>query len=163
MLTRNRTAIVIAVAVLLIASVGAFAARGALAQAGPRGGHHGMFGPRLGMLATVLDLTDAQKAEAKTILDNARQASQPYVTQLREGHQQMEQAVKSGAGAQQLQQIADNQGATIAKVIGIHASAFSQFYALLTPEQKAKADKLHGQFKDRMGERFGQFARPPAR
>jgi Spy/CpxP family protein refolding chaperone len=126
-----------------------------LAQRGGFGGigrgHEGM----REFLATYLDLTDAQKAQGKAIFENSRTAAQPVVEKLKAGHEEMAAAVKSGASDAELQAIANRQGALVGQMIGIHSQSMSKFYALLTPEQKEKADKLHDLMKERFQGRIG--------
>jgi Spy/CpxP family protein refolding chaperone len=106
-------------------------------------------------IAVFLGLTDAQKEQGKAIFENSRTAAQPIVEQLKAGHDEMAAAVKRGATDTELQAIADEQGALIGQLIGKHAQSMSKFYALLTPEQKGKADKLHSMMKERLQDRFG--------
>ena len=139
---------------ILLAVVGTVAG-GVLVAQGLRQGMHAP-GPMHELIAGYLDLTDAQKEQAKSIFQAARQAAQPVVEQLRQGHEAVAAAVKSGASDQQLQQLADRQGTLVGQLAGIHAKAFAKFYAILTPEQKAKADKLHERFKEAFRQRLGR-------
>lgn len=157
--------VALALALLLTFSTG-FAmtkdAQGLANQGQAANGQHwgGKFAARrLAMVATMLDLTDAQKTQAQTILNNAMQQAKPYAEQVRQGHKDLAAAVKSGATAQQIQAIADAQAPNLAKLIAIRATALSQFYATLNPDQKAKADKLHGMFMGRFGEFGGGHGR----
>ena len=95
------------------------------------------------LLATQLELTDAQKIQAKTIFETARQQAEPVVQQLKQGHEAVAAAVKANKSDQEIQQLANAQGALAGQLGGIHAKAMAKFYATLTPEQKDKADKLH--------------------
>jgi Spy/CpxP family protein refolding chaperone len=139
-----------------VLSLGAavLAGAGLLAAQAPRF-HHGDPSHRLQMLATALDLTDAQKQQAQVIFDAARQQSQPVAAQLKQGHESMAAAIKAGKPESDLDQIAAQQGALVGQLAGIHAKAFSKFYALLTPDQKTKADKLHQEFAGAFASRFG--------
>lgn len=117
----------------------AYHKRGAWGKRGFRAG-------RLGKLSTYLNLTDTQKTQAKSIFDAARASAQPIVQELKQNRQAMQQAVKSGQTAQ-IQPLADAQGVLMGKLIGIRSNAFSQFYALLTPDQQAKLSQLHNRHK----------------
>lgn len=132
---------------------GTLAATLALAQMGRphpgAGGHFQQF------IATALDLTDAQKAQAKTIFDAARTQAQPLTQQLKQGHQNMAAAVKANDAAQ-IQSLATAQGALMGQLAAIHGKAMAQFYQILTPDQKAKADALHSQMTQRWSQRSGQ-------
>ena len=110
-------------------------------------GMHGMMhGKRLEFLSA-LNLTEAQKAAAKSIFDQAKQESAPVIEQLKSGHEAMEAAVKANKSDAELNQIAASQGTLMGQLAGIHARSFARVYAQLTPEQKAKADELHAGFK----------------
>ena len=129
-----------------------------LAQAG-RGGFGGPFGggpERMReFLATYLGLTDAQKAQGGAIFDNSRATAEPIIEKLKAGHEQMAAAVKRGASDTELAALGNQQGALMGQLAGIHAQSMAKFYALLTPEQKEKADKLHDMMKERFQGRFG--------
>ncbi len=131
----------------------ALAAGVLLAQApaahGERGEHFKQF------LAGQLGLPDAQKAQAKEIFSAARDQAKPLTDQLRQGHEAMTAAVKANRPDSELDQLAQKQGALMGQLSAIHAKAFAKFYAMLTPEQQAKADKLHEQFRGMLRHRFG--------
>ena len=121
---------------------------------GPRGERFREF------IATYLGLTDAQKAQVRAIFEGTRTSAEPVVEKLKAGHDEMAAAAKRGASDAELQAIADRQGALVGQMIGVHAKSMSKAYALLTPEQKEKADKLHEMAKERMQGRFGGGPRP---
>ncbi|MBI4479848.1 MAG: Spy/CpxP family protein refolding chaperone [Acidobacteria bacterium] len=83
--------------------------------------------PRLQQLAKQLDLTDAQKTQIKSILDNAR-------TQL--------QALRSNMNITKQQELDQRRQ--------IEEQTQNSIRAVLTPEQQAKADQLRQQAQDRM-------------
>jgi Spy/CpxP family protein refolding chaperone len=124
------------------------------AQRGMRGGMGHGFGPGFGperMLeraAIVLDLTEAQKAEAEKLIAGARKEAEPVVAQLKQGREEMHAAVKAN-NTGNINNIATRQGNLMGQLSAIHAKAMASFYAQLTPEQKAKADKLHDRVRDR--------------
>jgi Spy/CpxP family protein refolding chaperone len=94
-----------------------------------------------GMLAGYLDLTDAQKAQLKTIVQDAQTAVQAVNTQFQPVGQNLLTAIKANDAAG-IQAAAIAVGQYTAGVTAIHANALAKFYALLTPDQKAKADQL---------------------
>ncbi len=131
-----------------------------VAQA-PHFGFGGDPSHRINMLATALDLTDAQKAQAQTLFDAARQQAEPVAAQLKQGHQTLAAAIKAGKSDADLEQIASQQGALMGQMAGIHAKAFAKFYATLTPEQKTKADKLHQEMAGAFASRFAHRHHQP--
>ncbi|HYZ86600.1 MAG TPA: Spy/CpxP family protein refolding chaperone [Bryobacteraceae bacterium] len=125
------------------------------------GGRHagkagfGMFGgARFEMLATYLDLTDAQRASAEKLLADGRAQAQPIIEQLRKNHEEMHAAVKSGASDQQLTALANQRGDLVGQLIAIRSKGMAAFYKELTPEQKAKADKMHDNIMNRIRSRW---------
>ena len=131
--------------VLSVIAVGAVATGLVFAQA-----HHGgMFGGqhRLAFLTKQLNLTDAQQAAAKDIFSQARTDSQPFIEQLKTGHEAVAAAVKAGKSDAEVAQIAQQQGAVMGQLAAVHAKAMARFYAQLTPDQKTKAEQLHDQMK----------------
>ena len=124
-----------------------------LLASGPR------FCNRAGMHTLIggyLDLTESQKAEAEMMFKSAHESAEPFVTQLKQGHEVLVDAIKAGKSEQELGQLTDQQGALVGKVGQIYATAFARFYTTLTPEQKDKAEELHQQFSEFRGHRFGR-------
>lgn len=105
------------------------------AMAGPGGAGFGTRGMG-GFFARGLNLTDAQKTQAKAIFQNASQAAQPLMQQLKANHQAITQAVENNQTAN-IQALANTQGQLVSQLAVIRANAFSQFYSLLTPDQQA--------------------------
>src|SRR5262245_55372091 len=69
-----------------------------------------------------LNLTDAQKAQAKTIFQGAREKSRPLRDQLRQDRESMRAAVKSNDSAQ-IRSLAAKEGKTSGELRAIHAEA----------------------------------------
>ncbi len=145
MLTSKRV-IYVAVAALAVAGV-------LLAQGPPFGHRGGARGERMGRIkefvANYLDLTEAQKAQAKDIFTAARQSAQPVFEQLKQGREAMRTAVTTGKPDAELERLAAAQGALAGQLSAIHAKAFAKFWAILTPDQQAKAAKLPGEIRGR--------------
>lgn len=148
-----------------IAIAGALAAGLAFAQApapapdaqsstnvGPRA--HGMLGQRLAQAAQQLNLTDAQKQEARMIFQQAFRDAAPVRAQLRQNRQALAAAVKAGQGNDEIQRLAKTQGDLMGQLVTIRTEAAAAFYADLTPEQKTKADQMQQQFRQRLRSRL---------
>lgn len=129
---------------LAAATAGVLAITAGLAIAQPPAGprHDGPRNP-IAMLATALNLSDSQKAAAQTIFDQARQDAQPVADQLKQEHQAIAAAVKAQKSDAELSDLAASQGKLMGQMAAIHLKAFSHVYALLTPEQRDKADQMH--------------------
>jgi Spy/CpxP family protein refolding chaperone len=109
--------------------------------------HHGPMAAqamqnRLTKLSAAVNLTDAQKTAAQQIFAKAQESAKPLRQQLRQTHQALNEAVKAGKPASDLQAITSQQGAVMGQLAEIRAEAFSNFYAQLTPDQKAKAGQM---------------------
>jgi Spy/CpxP family protein refolding chaperone len=85
-----------------------------------------------------LALTPEQKQQAKTILQNTRQQAQPLAQQLHQNRQALTAAVQAGDSAK-IQQLSNTMGSLEGQVLAIRSAGRAQFFALLTPDQKAKA------------------------
>src|SRR5258708_39648136 len=82
----------------------ALVAGGILLAQGP---HAGGPGGHQNFLATYLNLTDAQKAQLKTISDNAKQTSEPLRQTLKQQEQAVEDAIKAGKPPAEVEQLAN--------------------------------------------------------
>jgi Spy/CpxP family protein refolding chaperone len=98
----------------------------------------------MGHLATVLNLTSAQKQQIKTLAQAQRATMKPLMQQLGQLHIQMLNATASGAFNQAtVQSIATQQAQVQAQLAVQRESLKSQIYnQVLTQQQKAQADQL---------------------
>ena len=154
----------VALAAALMMTVGAFAQHGP----GGHGGHRGPGGPGrhggpggnvVGHLSRVLDLTDAQKAQIKQLEDSFKESTKSLHEQLaKAGHGGPFEALNGGAFDEAAVRAAAQARANLHVELEVaHAKFFSQVYAVLTAEQKAKLAELRQQ----MQERFRQGPPPP--
>lgn len=98
---------------------------------------------RVNMLAARLSLTDAQKTQATKIFTDAQTAGEAARTALRTAHTSMADAVKNSDTAS-IDQLARDIGAATADLTSIEGKAMAAFRAILTTDQQAKFDSLHG-------------------
>ena len=111
------------------------------------GRHHGHFG-LWKMFARKLNLTDAQKNQIKTIVSEERPKMKPMFQQLKAGREQLDALIKSGPFDEaKVRSIAKAQADTLADMIVAKQRMKSKIYAVLTPEQHAKAEKLREAWK----------------
>jgi Spy/CpxP family protein refolding chaperone len=96
-----------------------------------------------------LNLDAAQKQQAKTIFQGAKESAQPLAQQLRQDRAAMKAAVQAGDSAK-IQQLSQEMGGLRGKVMAVRAAAMAKFMTMLTPEQKAKAEQM----RDKMQQRF---------
>jgi Spy/CpxP family protein refolding chaperone len=119
----------------------------------PQTGSHQLVRRHRARFAQALNLTDAQKAQAKTIFQQARETAKPIREQLKQNRQALAAVVKAGGNEAELQKLATVQGKLRSQMVVIRSEAAAKFYASLTPEQKAKADQMQQRFHARV-ERF---------
>jgi Spy/CpxP family protein refolding chaperone len=97
-----------------------------------------------------LDLTADQQARAKAIFADARQQAKALAPRLREERSALKAAVKSDAESQ-IDQITAKNAQLTAQIEAVHVKAMAKVYAMLTPDQKAKFDRMDA----RRGRRAG--------
>jgi Spy/CpxP family protein refolding chaperone len=98
----------------------------------------------MGFMAKELNLTDAQKAQIKTIMQTQRATDRPLMLQIAQNRAAMLAATASGAFDQaKVQSLANQQSQIMAQLMVQKASLRSQIYnTVLTADQKTKADQL---------------------
>lgn len=114
-----------------------------------RGGQRGA-----GAMFRNLDLTDAQKAQMKSIRESHSESLRPLMEQIRAKRQEIRQASAGGTFnealvAQKLSEIAPLE----AKMMGERARIHQEMLSVLTAEQKAKLEQSREQRKSRWAER----------
>ena len=113
--------------------------------------HHGMRGRfgmagRLHRMVRLLNLTDDQKTQAKAIFQAGRTSAQPLIAQMRDARSALANAVKSGATDAEIDRLSNNAGAVASQLTALRTKTFAKFYAILTPDQKAKLNTATGRF-----------------
>jgi protein CpxP len=117
-------------------------------------------GMMMGRMAQRLNLTDAQKAQAKEIFQAARDSAKPVAADLANARKALRDAVKTNAPDAQIDHLSTNVGTLQGQLIAIRTKAFSKFYnTVLTPEQRDQA----GTMMQRASRRVNRAApaRPP--
>ena len=103
-------------------------------------------------LMNALNLTPAQREQARTIFREEQQSIKPVREQLKENRAAMAAAVKADNKAE-IQRLANQGGQLMGKVIASRSEAMAKFYRTLTPAQRAKAEQMHQRFHERMQQR----------
>ena len=106
-------------------------------------------------MAQKLNLTDAQRQQAKSIFQAARQEATPLRQQFKQNREALAAAVKAD-NTSDIQRLAKVQGELSGKMAVIRSEAAAKFYSTLTPEQRATADQMRQQFRERMHNRVNQ-------
>ena len=145
-------------AILLAVAVGlaAFAQ-----QPGPgRGlGHHGWM---LKKMTRELNLTEAQQAQVKTILQAEHAKVQPLMLQMRQNEMARNQNVTGNFDETEARAFAGKQAQITSDLIVEKERTKSQIYAVLTPEQRQKALQLLQQREQRRQERMQKHSHQQA-
>lgn len=112
---------------------------------------HPAFGHEQMMQA--LNLTPAQSQQSKTIFDAAKQKAEPIRQEMRQNREALLAAVKANSTSQ-IERLSSHQGELQGKALAIRSEAMAKFYAILTPEQRTKADQMLSRMWQRMQERI---------
>jgi Spy/CpxP family protein refolding chaperone len=147
---RSTKTLIIALAVILVGA-GVVAVSQTVKRAhamhefGFGGGHMMRF------MADYLDLTDAQRAQAKEIMTKEKSTLGPMMKQLGQSHQQLRQLEESANFDEaKVRALASQNTQLMTDLIVEKARVKNQLFQILTPEQQAKMVK----FEDRHAARF---------
>src|SRR5215207_2897645 len=146
----------VALAAALMMTAAAFAQHGPggpHGHGGPgrHGGHGGGPGSLLGHISQVLNLTDAQQAQIKQLEDGFKESTKGLHEQLgKAGPGGPFEVLNGGTFDEAAVRAAAQARANLHVELEVaHARFFSQVYAVLTAEQKAKLAELHQQMQER--------------
>lgn len=92
-------------------------------------------------LTTRLGLTANQQARAKAIFADSRQQAKALAPQWREERSALKAAVKSDSESQ-IDQITAKNAQLTAQIEAVHVKAMAKVYSMLTPDQKAKFNRM---------------------
>jgi periplasmic protein CpxP/Spy len=134
-------------------SVIALGAIFAIAQKGDHKGGH-KFGKRGhhggGMMLRGVDLTDAQKAQVKEIMEASRSKVKPLRESMKANRQKLREATENGKFDEtQVQALATEQANLSAQMLVERTRVKSQVFGLLTQEQKDKAVQARTEMRER--------------
>ncbi len=117
---------------------------------------------RMERIARELNLTDAQKAQIKTMMQAQRATMQPLMQQMAQNRLAMMNATAGGAFDQaKVQAIANQQSQVEAQLEVQRASIHSQIYnQVLTADQKAKADEMQQKKIARINQHLQKLSQP---
>ena len=84
------------------------------------------------------------------IFQNVQQSAQPIRQELKQNREKLSAAAKASNSEGDIQKLAAEQGRLLGKLIAIRTEGSAKFYQVLTPEQRAKADQMHRQFRQKV-------------
>ena len=97
-----------------------------------------------------LDLTEEQQDKVFELMHEQKPIMRDKMKEMRQTRQVIHDAVMSEAyNAEQINQLADQQGKMVAEMIKMRTNNFNQIYSILTPEQKEKAREMREKFESR--------------
>ena len=95
-----------------------------------------------GYWASTLGLDSAQEASLKTILADQQTASTALMSNLEQARAALAAGAKANNVDSELDRLAAALASVYAQAAAVQAKAYARFYALLTPDQRQKLDKL---------------------
>jgi protein CpxP len=141
----------------ILMALAAGLATSALAQRPGKGfGHHG--GWMLKRMAKQLNLTDAQQTQIKGIMAGEKPKIQPLMQQLRQNQQAQNANINGTFDENQARAFAGKQAQIMTDLIVEKQRMRSEVYAVLTPEQRQKAQQLMQERQQRRQSRMKQNA-----
>jgi len=149
---------------MVVASVMALLLCGATMIAyaqGPGGGPHKAWGgPGDGMMLRELNLTDAQKAQVKTIMQANHATMKTVMQQMEQNRAALLAATANGAyDAAKIQTLANQQAQLHAAMVMNREAVQHQIYTqVLTSDQQAKAEQLRTQEINHINEHLQKMA-----
>ncbi|MDG2536578.1 Spy/CpxP family protein refolding chaperone [Dyella jiangningensis] len=159
-----RKNITLALAMASALALAPFAIAAAAGQdGGPHGGGHGGHGHEFAAEYAKLNLSDAQKANIKQIMQNAFSQTKTQRQNLRQQREAFEQMAPNASGYQAAAAaLAQAEGAAATTRVQQRAAIRAQVYAVLTPAQQAQLATLKAERQARR-EQWQQFkAQHPA-
>lgn len=142
----------------------------ALAQQGPPEGRQGRpWGPApragamsLGFALGQLDLSDAQREQVRAVVQRHREEQRTLATRTRAARWALEQAAEAPAGDEAaIRAAAGTLADAEAQMALMRARVRAEVFEVLTPEQRAKADTLRSQVRERVKQRRARAVPPP--
>ena len=154
-MTRSFRYAILAALVLLLAGAAALAQ----GPAGPRGrGPGGPGGPGMGLPLAALNLTEAQREQARNIAQQHQQQTRTLMERLRAARAAQQQAVDTmPVDEGRIRAAVQDLAAVEADLAVEQARLRTDLFAILTAEQQAQAQKLRAEREARMKERQGRM------
>src|SRR6185436_10465421 len=113
---------------------------------GPGGHGQGGHAEMLEHISKALSLTDAQKQQVKGIMDSVEVTASGIHAKLEDVHKQLGAATANGQFDEtQVRTLANQEAQLEADMKVEHFRAMSKIFAILSPEQRVKAEELHKQ------------------
>ena len=108
-----------------------------------------------------LDVTDAQRAEIKAVMQKEHSTMQPLMQQMHTMQQQLKQFSEGTYDEAKVQALISQQTQTLVQLKVEETRIHNEIYQLLTPDQQAKMKEIEASHEERMRQHM-QGAAPAA-
>jgi periplasmic protein CpxP/Spy len=149
----------IVTAIVLAVAAGLASAVAQVTHSGRHGRHSGWM---LQRMAAELNLTEAQQAQIKNILQAEKAKTQPLRQQLRQNRLAQDGNATGAFDEARVRAFADKQAQLMSDLTVERARAKSQIFAVLTPDQRQKAVALMQERQQRRQHRMHKNSGPEA-
>jgi periplasmic protein CpxP/Spy len=116
--------------------------------------HHFGMEHRIGFFAKNLDLTDAQKAQMKTIMQKERPVMKPLMQQLHQNELQLRQYAEGTYDEAKVRTLAAQKAQVEQEITVQHTRIHNEMFQVLTADQQAKMKEMEANHEVRMQERM---------
>jgi periplasmic protein CpxP/Spy len=126
------------------------------------GGHEfGMDGHMMGFFADYLNLSDAQEAQMKSIMQKEHATMKPFMELLRQTRQELHQYEEGTFDAGKVRALAAQESQAQIELTVAHTRLHNELFQVLTPDQQAKMKEFEARREARMQQHM-QSAPPAA-
>ncbi|MGA7905786.1 MAG: Spy/CpxP family protein refolding chaperone [Candidatus Sulfotelmatobacter sp.] len=153
---------VAALAVLLGSAISQSQTADAVAPPPMHGHEFGMHGQMMGFFADYLNLTDAQQAQMKTILQKERPALKPLYQQLHQTRTQLKQYVEGTYDEAKVRALANQESQTQAELTVQQTRIHNELFQVLTADQQAQMKQFEARREARMQKHMSEAPPAPA-
>ena len=127
----------------------------------PMHGHEFGFGGHMReFFADYLNLSDAQRAQMKTILEKEHATLKSLMQQLHQTHQQLRQYEEGAYDETKVRALATQQAQAMVELTVQKARIHNELFQILTPDQQAKMKEFEARHEARMHKHMSEA--PPA-
>lgn len=123
---------------------------------------YGMRGHRMEFMAKALNLTDAQKAQMKTIMQKEHPAMKPLFQQSHQIDLQLRQYVEGNFDEAKVRVLAAQKAQIEVEMTVQHTRIHNEMYQLLTADQQAKLKEIEARHEARMQKHVQEAPAAPA-
>lgn len=125
---------------------------------------HGGFGMEhmIGFFADYLNLSDAQQAQIKTIMEKERPVLQPLLQQVHQDEQQLHPYAEGAYDEAKVRTLAAQQSQTQIELTVQRTRIHNELFQVLTPEQQAKMQQFEARQQARMQKHMQDNQAPAA-